>query len=63
MGKDSCKGRFSYTMQLDHGQSALVLSRRVQDDADIDKKQRSFQCMLSHSLAVVGIGVVQPLRK
>lgn len=66
MSKGSCKGRFSSTMQLDHCQSALVLSKRVQDEADVDKKQRSFQgfqLALSPSLAVVGIGVGQPLGK
>lgn len=43
VSKDSCKRRFSYTMQLDHCQPAMVLFERGQDDVDIDKKQRTFQ--------------------
>lgn len=43
MSKDSCKGKFSCSMQLCHCQVAVVLSKRVQEDADTDKKQRSCQ--------------------
>lgn len=54
VSKDSCKGRFSCTMQLCPWQAAVVLSKRVQKDTDTDKKSREVVevfSLLSHSLA------------